>query len=127
MLQVYSTGLRLKAARFAPLDDDKWVLTEEVNKNVMKQDILKVVTFFKEDNVFTMEPLEKSQLTKMVSTRRNFSLSLLETIVNDSNCNENEINDDNGSITDVEAEEEEEEECYIENENGEVLVSPIFL
>ena len=129
VLQVYSTGLRLKAARFAPLEDDKWVLTEEVNKNVMKQDILKVVSFFKDDNVFTMEPHEKSQLIKMVSTRRNFSLSLVETIVNDSNCNENEINDDNGSITDVEdeAEEEEEEECYIENENGEVLVSPIFL
>jgi len=60
VIGVYSTGLRLKCVRYAPIDLNKWVLTEEINKNVVKQNILKILTpniFFKIEGsqVFTMD------------------------------------------------------------------------
>ena len=46
VLGVYTTGLRFKCAKFSPAVNaghDAWVLTEEVNKNVVKRDIIRVV------------------------------------------------------------------------------------
>jgi len=65
---VYSTGQRFKAARFAPVDQDKWMLTEEINKNVMKQNILKILTSLKKDlGLYKMDSEELSSLMKIIS------------------------------------------------------------
>jgi len=68
VLGVYSTGMRFRAARFAPVDHDKWQLTEEINKNVMKQSILKILTTLrKEDGLFKIDSDELINLMQIVS------------------------------------------------------------
>jgi len=68
VLGVYSTGLRFRAARFAPVDHDKWKLTEEINKNVMKQNIIKILTSMKkEGGLFKIDSEELVSLLQIVS------------------------------------------------------------
>merc|ERR1712233_111773 len=64
VITIYSTGLRLKCLRYAPVDHNKWVLTDEVNKNVMKADIVKVLNMVKheETQLFMMDNKDMGDL-----------------------------------------------------------------
>ena len=50
--------------RYAPVDHNKWVLTDEVNKNVMKADIVKVLNMVKheETQLFMMDNKDMGEL-----------------------------------------------------------------
>merc|ERR1711892_917594 len=59
---------RFRAARFAPVDHDKWKLTEEINKNVMKQNIIKILTSMKKGcGLFKIDSEELISLLQIVS------------------------------------------------------------
>merc|ERR1719319_1399848 len=59
VISVYTTGKRFKCAKYTHINQNRWTLTEEINKNVMKVNIIKVLKTLKKDeaekNVFTVE------------------------------------------------------------------------
>ena len=140
VLGLYSTGLRMKAAKFRMVDNDKWVLTEEINKTVMKHDIITVLqTLKKENGVYQLDEEEFNRLQEVLSNS-NFESKQLRMSVNgtsdpsiavldDERMSRIEREDENGY-----SEEEVEEdnlyengvETFTENENGEVMVQPVF-
>ena len=125
VLGVYSTGLRMKAARFAPVGGDKWRLTEEISKSVMKHDILAILhTLKKENGVFQLDRSELESLQALIS---NTKLRTTTVAVGGS-----------GRETNVEKYDMEEEQEFLkqngfdhENKNfaseyDEVMVEPVF-
>jgi hypothetical protein len=61
VLGVYTTGLRFKCAKFLPAANgghDAWILTEEVNKNVAKKDILRVVKTMRRISSESVVPIQ---------------------------------------------------------------------
>ena len=120
------------------VDSDKWVLTEEINKTVMKHDIITVLqTLKKENGVYQLEEEEFNRLQEMLSNS-NFESKQLRMSVNgtsdpsiavldDERMSRIEREDENGY-----SEEEEDNlyengvETFTENENGEVMVQPVF-
>merc|ERR1712083_704216 len=114
VITIYSTGLRLKCLRYAPVDHNKWVLTDEVNKNVMKADIVKVLNMVKheETQLFMMDNKDMGEL------HHGFGGGLKNGGDEESSDEEKEEEkDDQGSENEEEVEEKEEEE---------VMVNPVF-
>jgi len=71
VLSIYSSRQRFRAARLEPLGQDKWMLTGNINNNVMRQDILKKLTSVKKDSgLFKIDPEELSSLTEIISEDR---------------------------------------------------------
>ena len=66
VVTVFADGARMKCARFAPVEANKWVLTEEVNKSVMKADIVRSLALAKQPDsgVFSMEQEQLEQLER---------------------------------------------------------------
>jgi len=126
VLGVYSTGLRFKCARFAPLDQNKWVLTEEINKNIQKPTIAMILkTLTKEEGgIYRIDTEELISLLKIISDEKplrgvvNTSLnSSIEYVNGDL---ENSDNENGGEVVEGDGDEGEEE-------NGEeVMVQPVF-
>jgi len=121
VLGVYSTGLRFRAARFAPVDHDKWVLTEEINKNVMKQSIMKILTTLTKDGgEFKIDSEELISLMQIVSES--------DVVAKIDEDEEQYIKNGLSNETDMENGSNENCDVMIEPifENGEVLVQPVF-
>ena len=126
VLGVYSTGLRMKAARFAPVDPERWRLTEEISKGVMKHDILAILHTFKAENgMFRLEPSELESLQNLISDTK-----LRATVVRNREVmeeeegtmeEENEFLQQNGFEDHTEDIEED-----IEEDGDEVMVEPVF-
>jgi len=72
VVSVYTTGKRFKCVKYTHLTQDRWTLTEEMNKNVMKVNIIKVLKTLKKDegekNVFTVDMEELKSLTTVLTT-----------------------------------------------------------
>jgi len=72
VISVYTTGMRFKCAKYTHVSQDRWTLTEEINKNVMKVNIIKVLKTLKKDegekNVYTMDMEELESLTNILTT-----------------------------------------------------------
>ena len=137
VLGLYSTGLRMKAAKFRLVDANKWVLTEEINKTVMKHDIISVLqTLKKENGVYHLDDEELIRLQDVLSNS-SFESKQLRMSVNGSADHSIVVLDDE-RMSKIEREDEngysEEEdtlygggaETFTENENGEVMVQPVF-
>ena len=126
VLGLYSTGLRMKAARFAPVDTHKWILTEEINKSVMKHDILAILTTLRKENgIFQLDPEEQDSLQQLV-----FNSKLRASTVTDrpgveevENIGDNTEEDDNDEVVVQPVFENGVEE---EDDNDEVVVQPVF-
>eukprot|EP00092_Neocalanus_flemingeri_P005977 GFUD01006438.1.p1 GENE.GFUD01006438.1~~GFUD01006438.1.p1 ORF type:complete len:2243 (+),score=699.78 GFUD01006438.1:100-6828(+) len=129
VLGVYSTGLRFRAARFAPVDNNKWMLTEEINKNVTKQSILKILTTLKKDGVvYKIDSKELVSLMQVVSLEGGNHREESKVGTNEDKSLENEesqVEEENGHLHETELENGSIENGS-ENENGEVMVQPIF-
>ena len=127
VLGLYSTGLRMKAARFAPVDTHKWILTEEINKSVMKHDILAILTTLRKENgIFQLDPEEQNSLQQLV-----FNSKLRTSTVTDrpgveevENIGDNTEEDDNDEVVVQPVFENGVEEE--EDDNDEVVVQPVF-
>lgn len=139
VLGVYSTGMRFRAARFAPVDHDKWKLTEEINKNVMKQSIIKILTSFKKDGgIFKIDSKELISLMQIVSADENNhhesrnerekvakiveDVSEVVATAESENPHYEEQNVQNGHVM----YENDDYENGSDNDDGEVMVEPIF-
>ena len=114
VLGLYSTGLRMKAAKFARVDHDKWVLTEEISKSVMKHDIMMVSETLKKrgHGYFMMDQEEYDKLQTMVTSTK----LRLSTIIN--NDTRNNTSHDNDTVHDNISENDD--------DTDEVMVQPVF-
>ena len=109
VLGVYSTGLRMKAARFVSVEPNKWKLTEDITKSLMKQDILAVLSSLNnESGWYQLDTAELEYLQSLVSHTK-----LRTTTVSETKAVDLEIDD--AEVEEVEEMEEEEEEE--ENDN----------
>jgi len=148
---VFTTGQRYKCARYAPVDHDKWVLTEEINKNIQKQSIIMTLrTLSKgEGGVYTIGTEELISLLKMVGDQKSNRGDTYNS-PNNYRKNESEVNNDetvngvadetdtistNGSMNPGEEtrseeydeeEDEEDEEDEVVDYADEVMVQPVF-
>lgn len=100
VIGVYTTGVRFKCAKYSPISHDRWTLTEEINKNVMKVNIMKVLKTLKKDqvekNVYTMD------MDELVSLMQTASVDNGEREVNEDEDNDElEDVDDSKEITGV--------------------------
>lgn len=142
VLGLYSTGLRMKAAKFRLVDTDKWVLTEEINKTVMKHDIITVLkTLKKENGVFQLDEEELIRFQDLLNNSKFESKQLRMSVngvtdpsiagLDDGRISKIEREDENENENGYSEEEEDnlyetETETFTENENGEVMVQPVF-
>ena len=107
VLGVYSTGLRMKAARFVSVEPNKWRLTEDITKSLMKQDILAVLSSLNnEEGLYQLEPSEMEYLQSSVSQTKLRTTTVSETRAVDLEVDGNE-----------EEEEEEEEDDDVDMED----------
>ena len=129
VLGLYSTGLRMKAARFAHVSADKWILTEEVNKSVMKHDIIAILTTLskQENGAFQLDLEELEKVQSLISNTKLRTSTVVEQDNDQDNEDEDEVeNLDEDNDEDLETVESYDAENYTENEAGEVLVQPVF-
>ena len=70
---MYTTGLRLKCARFEFDGVDSWRLTDAINKNVSKRDIIMILDTLRRcgERKYKMEPNEYIQMLKKVTVAVN--------------------------------------------------------
>jgi len=91
VIGVYTTGMRFKCAKYSPISHDRWTLTEEINKNVMKVNIMKVLKTLKKDqvekNAYTMD------MDELVSLMQTASVDNGEREVSNDHDQENEERD----------------------------------
>ena len=108
VLGVYSTGLRMKAARFVSVEQNRWRLTEDISKSLMKQDILAVLTSLSQEaGLYHLESSELERLQSLVVSRSQSKLRT--TLASEPKTEEVENKDE-------EEEEEEEGENDMEDE-----------
>ena len=72
VLLVYNSGLRLKCAKFdepSSEDSDIWLLTEKIDKNITKRDIIMILTTMRrfDKRQYKMDPNEFIKMTKTVN------------------------------------------------------------
>ena len=106
VVNIYSTGARFKCVRYAPVDHNKWVLTEELHKSVMKEDIVRSLSLRKVEDgsgVYTMDPEEMGRL------HHGFGGGLQD-----------------GSSDEERDDEEGEENNEVDSDDDEVMVEPVF-
>jgi len=118
----------MKAARFLAVELNRWRLTEDISKSLMKQDILAVVTSLKEveAGLYLLDPQEMEYLQSLAGSRS--PAKLRPTTVNEPKAVEMERSmelkeeymeeeEKNEEENVMKEEEEDEEDNYMEEEH----------
>ena len=136
VLGVYSTGLRMKAARFVSVEPNRWRLTEDINKSLMKHDILAVLTSLSQvAGLYQLDPHEMEQLQSLVFARSQSKLRItpVKAVEMENSEEDDEKDENNGNDMEEEAEFlklnglDHEVETFENNPQEEaVMVEPMF-